>query len=49
MPAGIDRTLGPWLLVNGRIVVADDAIPGLDMGALRAEAGMAVRTLMRGA
>jgi len=37
-----------WLLVNGRVIVEDDAVRGLDMAALRAEANMAVRTLMQG-
>jgi cytosine/adenosine deaminase-related metal-dependent hydrolase len=53
-----DPTLGPvvsggrprlkWLLCEGRIVVEDDAIPGLDMLALRAEANAAVRRLAGG-
>ena len=34
-----------WLLVDGRIVVEDDAIPGLDMDRLRAEARTAVKRL----
>jgi cytosine/adenosine deaminase-related metal-dependent hydrolase len=33
------------LLVQGRRVVEDDAIPGLDMAALRAEAAAFVRTM----
>ena len=53
-----DPALGPivsggrprlqWLLVNGRVVVEDDVIPGLDMVRLRAEASVAVRALMQG-
>ncbi|MDE2370219.1 MAG: amidohydrolase family protein [Burkholderiales bacterium] len=52
-----DPALGPivsggrprlrWLLVDGRIVVEDDAIPGLDLGELRAQAAAAVAELMR--
>ena len=34
-----------WLLVNGRIVVEDDAIPGLDMAGMRAQARSEVRRL----
>jgi cytosine/adenosine deaminase-related metal-dependent hydrolase len=34
-----------WLLCNGRIVVEDDAIPGLDMADLRAQARVAVKRL----
>lgn len=50
-----DRAVGPvasggrpqlkWLLVNGAVVAEDDAIPGLDMDALRAEAQAAVARL----
>ena len=36
-----------WLLVDGRIVVEDDQIPGLDLDALRADARAAVRRLAR--
>lgn len=52
-----DRAIGPvasgsrpylkWLLVNGRIVVEDDAIPGLDMAELRVQAREAVAQLAR--
>ncbi|MDE2455276.1 MAG: amidohydrolase family protein [Burkholderiales bacterium] len=52
-----DPALGPivsggrprlrWLLVDGRIVVEDDAIPGLDLGELRAQAAAAVAALIR--
>jgi cytosine/adenosine deaminase-related metal-dependent hydrolase len=38
-----------WLLVNGRIVVEDDTIPGLDMAEMRARAQIEVRRLMEGA
>jgi cytosine/adenosine deaminase-related metal-dependent hydrolase len=34
-----------WLLCNGRVVVQDDAIPGVDLDAMRAEARAAVRRL----
>ena len=34
-----------WLLVNGRVVVEDDRIPGIDMAELEAKARQAVRTL----
>jgi len=34
-----------WLLCQGRVVVENDAIPGLDMAQLRAEAQAFVRTL----
>jgi len=34
------------LLVQGRTVVENDAIPGLDMAALRAEAATFVRTML---
>jgi 8-oxoguanine deaminase len=50
-----DLALGPvvsggrptlrWLLCNGRVVVEDDAIPGLDLGELRAQARAAVARL----
>jgi len=50
-----DPALGPvvsggrprleWLLCDGRIVVEDDAIPGLDPGELRAQSHAAVRRL----
>ncbi|MFD2271551.1 amidohydrolase family protein [Undibacterium arcticum] len=36
-----------WLLVDGRIVVEDDAIPGLDMAQLRAQARADVLCLMK--
>ncbi|MES2257682.1 MAG: amidohydrolase family protein [Pseudomonadota bacterium] len=36
-----------WLLVDGRVVVEDDAIPGLDMAQLRAEAGAEVAKLVQ--
>ncbi|RQO33645.1 amidohydrolase [Herminiimonas sp. KBW02] len=36
-----------WLLADGAIVVEDDAIPGLDMAALRAEARADVLRLIR--
>lgn len=52
-----DRAIGPvasgsrphlqWLLADGRIVVEDDAIPGLDMAELRADARAAVARLAR--
>ena len=52
-----DRAIGPvvsgsrpylkWLLAAGRIVVEDDAIPGLDMAGLRAEARAAVARIAR--
>jgi cytosine/adenosine deaminase-related metal-dependent hydrolase len=35
-----------WLLANGRIVVENDCIPGLDMAALRAQAGAEVQRLI---
>ncbi|MEC5160705.1 8-oxoguanine deaminase [Janthinobacterium sp. CG_23.3] len=38
-----------WLLVDGRVVVEEDAIPGLDMARLRAEANADVLRLMRAA
>jgi cytosine/adenosine deaminase-related metal-dependent hydrolase len=34
-----------WLLCDGRVIVENDAIPGLDIGALRAEAAAAVKRL----
>ncbi len=34
-----------WLLCNGRVVVEDDAIPGLDIAELRADARVAVKRL----
>jgi cytosine/adenosine deaminase-related metal-dependent hydrolase len=37
-----------WLLVEGRIVVEDDQIPGLDMAELRADARSAVARLAAG-
>jgi cytosine/adenosine deaminase-related metal-dependent hydrolase len=50
-----DPALGPvvsggrprlqWLVADGRIVVEDDAIPGLDLAKLRAEAQAAVKRL----
>jgi cytosine/adenosine deaminase-related metal-dependent hydrolase len=50
-----DPALGPvvsggrprlkWLLCDGRIVVEDDAIPGLDLAALRAQARAGVRRI----
>ena len=50
-----DPALGPvvsggrprlqWLVADGRIVVEDDAIPGLDLAKLRAEAQGAVKRL----
>jgi cytosine/adenosine deaminase-related metal-dependent hydrolase len=50
-----DPALGPvvsggrprlqWLVADGRVIVEDDAIPGLDLAALRAEAHAAVRRL----
>jgi 8-oxoguanine deaminase len=36
-----------WLLVDGAVVVEDDAIPGLDMAALRAAARADVLRLIR--
>jgi cytosine/adenosine deaminase-related metal-dependent hydrolase len=36
-----------WLLANGRVVVEDDAIPGLDMAEMRAQAREAVARLAR--
>ncbi len=38
-----------YLLANGRVVVEDDAIPGLDMDALRAQALDTVKALLRAA
>ena len=38
-----------WLLAGGRIVVEDDAIPGLDVAGLRAQARAEVRRLVDGA
>jgi cytosine/adenosine deaminase-related metal-dependent hydrolase len=35
-----------WLLVDGRVVVEDDAIPGLDMAELRAQANADVKRLI---
>lgn len=35
-----------WLLVEGKVVVKDDAIPGVDMAELRAQARADVRRLM---
>ncbi len=53
-----DMALGPvvsgarprlqWLLVDGRVVVEDDCIPGLDLAELRAEARAAVKRLAAG-
>jgi len=50
-----DRAIGPvacgarphlkWLLVDGRVAVQDDAVPGLDMDALRDQAQAAVARL----
>ena len=37
-----------WLLADGRILVEDDAIPGLDVAALRAQARAEVRLLTAG-
>ena len=52
-----DPALGPvvsggrprlrWLVADGRVLVEDDAIPGLDMAALRADARSAVQRLAR--
>ena len=36
-----------WLLAGGRVLVEDDAIPGMDMAALRAEASADVQRLMQ--
>ena len=54
-----DPALGPvvsggrptlrWLVADGAIVVEDDAIPGLDMAELQAEARAAVARLIRSA
>ena len=54
-----DPALGPvvsgarpflkWLLVDGRVVVQDDAIVGLDMAQLRSDARAAVARLRAGA
>lgn len=51
-----DPALGPvvcggrprlkWLIAAGRVVVEDDCIPGVDLGALRAEAKSAVGRLI---
>ena len=38
-----------WLLCGGEIVVEDDAIPGLDVERLRAQAWDEVQRLMRAA
>ena len=37
----------PALLLNGRPIVEDDAIPGLDLDAMRHDALAAVRTLQQ--
>ena len=54
-----DPALGPvvsggrptlkWLVADGRVIVEDDAIPGLDMAELRDSARVAVRRLVRSA
>ena len=54
-----DPALGPvvsggrptlkWLVADGRVIVEDDAIPGLDMAELGASARAAVRRLVRSA